>query len=305
MSESTTNIIPIVVSFLGIMLSVAFFRKRFTTFLSKDKPKAATLVARQKLNHNTYVLTFDTHNQPVQLPVGKHMQVVAESPEGNVIQRAYTPTAVYQNAFDLLIKVYRPTERFPKGGIMSQYLESLSVGAEVLIKGPVGRLEYLGKGEFELIKPHTAPDSVEVKVVTAATNPTQFPLIRKSFKNVGMIAGGSGITPMYQVIKAVEQEVAKSPKLTLIFGNQTPDDILLHKELETLAANQTVQLALTVDRATPDWKGLVGFMDEQKLKAHLPEAGDDTLILICGPPMMNKAVREALDKLGHKWIHAF
>jgi cytochrome-b5 reductase len=239
------------------------------------------------------------------------MQVLAEIPasSGTTVQRAYTPTAVYQNAFDLLIKVYRPSERFPKGGAMSQYLEALSVGSELLVKGPVGRLEYLGKGEFELVRPHQSPANSAVKTPLQPTNPSTFPLVKKSFKYVAMIAGGSGITPMYQVIKAVEEEVAKkmqnTPQMALIYGNQTPEDILLHKELETLASNRTISLALTVDRALPDWKGLVGLMDEAKLVAHLPAPGDDTLVLVCGPPMMNKVVRETLENLGYSWVHVF
>jgi NAD(P)H-flavin reductase len=306
-----SSYVPIFVSIVAVMLSVRYVGSRFfasKSFLSKDVAKPATLVARQKLNHNTYVLTFDTNNLPVQLPIGKHMQVVADvGTQGNTVQRAYTPTAVYQNAFDLLIKVYRPTERFPKGGAMSQYLESLPVGSELLVKGPVGRLEYLGQGEFELVRPQTA-SSAGVKASPAApTNPTQFPVVRKSFTKIGMIAGGSGITPMYQIIKAVEAEHSgpKKPSCSLIYGNQTPEDILLHKELEALSANKAVQLSLTVDRGTSDWRGLVGLMDAEKLKTYLPAPSDDTLILVCGPPMMNKVVKETLENQGHQWIHIF
>ena len=44
----------------------------------------------------------------------------------------------------------------------------------------------------------------------------------------------------------------------------------------------------------------VGFVDEEMLRAHLPPAGPDTLILLCGPPpMIEYACLPALKALGH------
>lgn len=53
-----------------------------------------------------------------------------ESPEKPVpVSRRYTPISDVSNTkgFDLLLKIYRKTEKFPFGGLMTQYLESLSV----------------------------------------------------------------------------------------------------------------------------------------------------------------------------------
>jgi hypothetical protein len=57
--------------------------------------------------------------------------------------------------FEKVIKVYAKgvKEQFPDGGKMSQYLESLTVGKDTVdIKGPFGRVEYLGRGKFEIGK---------------------------------------------------------------------------------------------------------------------------------------------------------
>ena len=59
---------------------------------------------------------------------------------------------------------------------MSQYLESLSPGTEVHFEGPKGRLTYLGYGEFKIGK--------EIRHKT----------------KIGCVAGGTGISPVYQVI---------------------------------------------------------------------------------------------------------
>ena len=50
-----------------------------------------------------------------------------------------------------------------------------------------------------------------------------------------MIAGGTGITPILQVIKAVLRDLEDKTKLSLIFGNLSKDDILLYEELKAMA----------------------------------------------------------------------
>ena len=54
-------------------------------------------------------------------------------------------------------------------------------------------------------------------------------------KHISMIAGGTGITPMYQVIKAVLKQADDDTQLSLLYANQSPDDILLFEELQEMA----------------------------------------------------------------------
>ena len=69
--------------------------------------------------------------------------------QDELVMRAYTPTSSDDELghFDLVIKVYWANEhpRFPDGGKMSQYLESLPIGGEMEVKGPLGHFHYLGK----------------------------------------------------------------------------------------------------------------------------------------------------------------
>lgn len=51
----------------------------------------------------------------------------------------------------------------------------------------------------------------------------------------GMLAGGTGITPMYQVARAVLQDPKDTTNFSLIFGNLTEDDILIRDLLDDLA----------------------------------------------------------------------
>jgi predicted ferric reductase len=50
-----------------------------------------------------------------------------------------------------------------------------------------------------------------------------------------MIAGGSGITPMYQVAQGILRNPLDATKVFLIYANVTEEDILLRKELDAWA----------------------------------------------------------------------
>lgn len=51
----------------------------------------------------------------------------------------------------------------------------------------------------------------------------------------GMIAGGTGITPMYQVASALLGDPNEYTSISLIYANLTEDDILIKKELDELS----------------------------------------------------------------------
>lgn len=164
---------------------------------------------------------------------------------------------------------------------MSQHMESMKIGDTMLMRGPKGHLEYLGNGSFNIKK-------LGEKEVTNYKR-----------KKIGMIAGGTGITPMLQVIRAILKNPEDRTELWLIFANQTESDILLRKELEDIPTDR-FHLFYTVDRPTEGWKGGVGFINTEMCKNNLPPAGPDSLILLCGPPPMLKfACEPALKELGY------
>lgn len=79
-----------------------------------------------------------------------------------------------------------------------------------------------------------------------------------------MVAGGTGITPLYQIIQYItENELQTSANLTLLFANRTEDDILLYNELkEYEKTNPRLKVFFSVDRTIkPNWDGFVGYID--------------------------------------------
>ncbi len=55
----------------------------------------------------------------------------------------------------------------------------------------------------------------------------------KTVRRIGMIAGGTGITPMLQIINALKRERMGGIEVNLLFCNQTEDDILLRNHIES------------------------------------------------------------------------
>mmetsp|Transcript_41170 Transcript_41170/g.86351 ORF Transcript_41170/g.86351 Transcript_41170/m.86351 type:complete len:173 (+) Transcript_41170:238-756(+) len=129
---------------------------------------------------------------------------------------------------------------------------------------------------------------------------------QRTARRFGMIAGGTGITPMLQIMNAVLRDEPNSDvTVSLLYANQSEDDILVRTELEDAVERYggRFRLHYTVDRAPEGWKGSVGFITKEMIEEHLPKAAGDgsTQILMCGPPPMVKfACLPNLEALGFK-----
>jgi len=112
-------------------------------------------------------------------------------------------------------------------------------------------------------------------------------------KELFMFAGGSGITPMLQVIDAVTSNPEDKTKVTLFYANQTEEDILVRGTIDAIAAeHKNVTVHYSVDKPPSNWKGFSGFVTKETLQKILPgsEKGDSILIYVCGPPGFYKCI---------------
>ncbi|KAJ1390214.1 Riboflavin synthase-like beta-barrel [Sesbania bispinosa] len=145
---------------------------------------------------------------------------------------------------------------YPEGK-MSQHFASLKPGDVVEVKGPIEKLRYIPNMK----------------------------------KHIGMIAGGTGITPMLQVIEAILKNPDDKTQISLLYANVSPDDILLKQKLDILATSHpNLKIFYTVDNPTKNWKGGAGYISKDVVVKGLPGPSDDTLILVCGPPGMMKHI---------------
>ena len=116
-----------------------------------------------------------------------------------------------------------------------------------------------------------------------------------------MVAGGTGVTPMYQVAAAILADPQDRTEVSLIFGNLTEEDILLRAELEQLAKEHPARFKLFYVLNTPPagWTGGVGFVTPDMLRTHLAPPAEGTMVLRCGPPPMCDAMKKHFDGLGY------
>lgn len=158
---------------------------------------------------------------------------------------------------------------YPTGRV-TPALDSLRVGDSILAKGPKGRFTY-------------------------STNMAD---------EIGLVAGGTGITPMFAVaMAALRDRATDKTRFYLIFANVTEEDILIRDQLDELVRDNPgrfrVHHVLNDPPRDGSWQGSTGFVTKEILRAHLPAPGERTLVLRCGPGPMNKAVGAALEELGY------
>eukprot|EP01125_Pyxidicula_operculata_P009584 TRINITY_DN3152_c0_g1_i1.p1 TRINITY_DN3152_c0_g1~~TRINITY_DN3152_c0_g1_i1.p1 ORF type:complete len:307 (-),score=70.72 TRINITY_DN3152_c0_g1_i1:78-998(-) len=238
-------------------------------FASEAKPALSPAEWREfklekvePLTHNTKLYRFTLpEDQQLTLPVASFVLVQAQiEGEEKPVQRPYTPVSYDTTGYFDLV-----VKSYPNGKL-SKHIGQLKEGDSLKFKGPMKKIQY---------EPNMK-------------------------KHIGMIAGGSGITPMLQIVHHILNNQDDKTEVSLIFANQSEEDIILKNRLEEYAKHKNFKVYYTIDKPShPDtWKQGVGFVSENMVKSHLPAPSDDTLILVCGPPPMMKSVSGTLTE---KW----
>ncbi|CCW61840.1 unnamed protein product [Phytomonas sp. EM1] len=305
------------------MMSISFLRRGVhKAALDPINFQPFRLMARRQVSPDSFVFRFALPHpsQELGLPIGQHIALRAECDLGEgkkeLVVHSYTPIAHDTRGYvDLLIKVYFAGvhPKYPRGGRLTQHLYRMQMNDTIDVRGPKGRLEYLGGGNCSIPTPPSTTRRFHVD-------------------RFAMIAGGSGITPFLQIIHAIRKDPSDRTEVDLIYANQSPEDILLREELDTFVreGEGRVRVWYTVDRDAPsDWAYDVGYITEEMLRAHLPipskpldgdarekentaeangeekrenekERSRSVLALVCGPPAMNQvAVKPNLLKIGY------
>jgi cytochrome-b5 reductase len=194
---------------------------------------------------NSYRFALPEPTNVLGLPIGQHISVQAEI-NGKHIQRSYTPITSDDDLGHFDLMV----KSYEKGNI-SRYLSLLSVGDHVKIKGPKGQFNYRAGLSTHL----------------------------------GMIAGGTGITPMLQIVRAIVKNPHDHTHVALIYANVSFDDILLKEEIDHLAEAHpkkfTVYYTLN-EKPAQGWDGGVGFVTKEMIQEHMPAPSENIKVLLCG-----------------------
>jgi cytochrome-b5 reductase len=199
------------------------------------------LTEKTVLSHNTAIYRFalPTPNSILGLPIGQHISIAAnldvkdpktETVTNKEVVRSYTPISSDVNPGYFDLLI----KSYPTGNI-SRHLATLNIGDKMKVKGPKGAMVY-------------TPNMV---------------------RHFGMIAGGTGITPMLQVAKAILRGRSSGDKtqVDLIFANVNEEDILLRQDLDKLAREDSgFRVHHVLNNPPEGWTGGVGFVTADMIK---------------------------------------
>jgi ring-1,2-phenylacetyl-CoA epoxidase subunit PaaE len=126
-------------------------------------------------------------------------------------------------------------------------------------------------------------------------------------RNVYLVGGGSGITPLISILRSV-LEYEPNSRVSLIYANRNLQSIIFKDKLEALEEEFQDRLKIThiLEEAPEGWTGYRGMVNEEIFNEILDQGVEKGLeFFLCGPsPMMDKVV-EILEGRGmdKKKIH--
>ena len=177
-----------------------------------------------------------------------------KSGEPKTLAKSYSPISHPSNpekTFDLLVKGYEPR---PGGGV-GAYLCGLQVDDEII-----------GKVKSQRIM-HGSP------------------VVTRRWKHVGLVAGGTGIAPLFQIVKILLDDPEDIAKIYVLSINRFEHDILMKEELDQMAEAYPERIRVTyrltgndAEEGCDQGRGGV----DLALKALPPPSSPDSMIFVCG-----------------------
>jgi len=150
-------------------------------------------------------------------------------------------------------------------GLFTAELHSLEPGAPIGVRGPLGK---------------------------------PFPWDRMAGRNLVIIGGGFAFTTLRALIKQIlhPEHRAHFGSLLVVYGARTPGELMYRNELAEWRKRDDLDLHLTVDKADAGWNQHVGVVPA--VLEELKPSPDNTLAIICGPPIMLRFTLIRLAALG-------
>lgn len=211
----------------------------------------------ENVNHNTKKFRFALPEPDAVsgLQIASALLTKYKGPEmEKPVIRPYTPVSDEEEKGFLDLLV----KRYPNGP-MSEHLHSMEPNQRLDFKGPIPK----------------------------------YPWSPNKHSHIALIAGGTGITPMYQIVRAIFKNPDDKTKVTLVFGNIKEEDILLKREFEELENTYPQRFRAFYVLNEPPKDSLIakGMITKELLKTVLPEPKTENVkVFVCGPPGLCKAV---------------
>ena len=165
-----------------------------------------------------------------------------------------------------------------RGGKLTQLIKGWSVGVLAEWRGPFGEFRYQ----------------------------------MNQYKQLGMLACGTGIAPMVQVIQAVLDDEDDFTSIQLVYACRTQHDVLMKDRLDQFSGywnfhvlyvlSQTTDKELMVDKGLIHYADRVKFgrIDADMVQDKMPPPSADHHVLVCGTKSFDKDMMNHLLKMGYQ-----
>ncbi|XBW35738.1 hypothetical protein QEN19_001308 [Hanseniaspora menglaensis] len=206
----------------------------------------------EDLSHDTkrFTFSFEDESKTSGLQVASCILAKYVTPKGSNVIRPYTPTTDTEKKGSMDLVI----KKYPDGKF-GTHIFALKEGDSVAFKGGILKWDW---------KPNSFPEIV-------------------------LLGGGTGITPLFQLVNEITKNPIDTTKIKLFYGNKSESDILLKKELDSIAARHPDQFEVTYyldssDGSKKEYKS--GFITKEDLTDVVKT---ENQVFICGPPPFMKA----------------
>lgn len=125
-----------------------------------------------------------------------------------------------------------------------------------------------------------------------------YPVTRFSGKEVLILGGGCGLAPIRSLLFTLEHMKADLEKVILCYGSKTPADCIYKPLFSRLNSIDKFEAYRTVDVTDDEWDGPVGVAT--KLLDNVRVNIDNSVAVVCGPPIMMKFGTIRLLEMGYR-----
>ena len=125
-----------------------------------------------------------------------------------------------------------------------------------------------------------------------------YPVTRFSGKEVLILGGGCGLAPIRSLLFTLEHMKADLEKVILCYGSKTPADCIYKPLFSRLNSIDKFEAYRTVDVTDDVWDGPVGVAT--KLLDNVRVNIDNSVAVVCGPPIMMKFGTIRLLEMGYR-----
>lgn len=120
-----------------------------------------------------------------------------------------------------------------------------------------------------------------------------YPWKPNEYPHVALIAGGAGITPVYQLLQGIFQNPDDKTNVTLVAGVNSDRDVLLKEKLDDIKQRfpGRLKVVYVVSDPVAGSPFRKGYVTKEVLEDVLGDtAKENTKVFVCGPPAMEASL---------------